>query len=66
MPDGNRRRRHSDNQAKRRWYAQHRAHRFRKRFWAGYTDTQQRETLPAPQLVWALNATACTTVSATV
>jgi hypothetical protein len=34
MPDGKRKRRHSDNMAKRRWYAQHRARRFRRRFWS--------------------------------
>ena len=33
MPDGKRKRRHSGNPAKRRWYALHRAHRFRRRFW---------------------------------
>lgn len=33
MPDGSRKRRHSDNLAKRRWYAWHRARRFRRRFW---------------------------------
>jgi hypothetical protein len=32
MPDGTRKRRHSDNHAKRRWYAQHRARRFNRRF----------------------------------
>ena len=33
MPDGKRKRRHSGNLAKRRWYALHRARRFRRRFW---------------------------------
>jgi hypothetical protein len=33
MPDGKRKRRHSGNAAKRRWYALHRARRFRRRFW---------------------------------
>jgi hypothetical protein len=33
MPDGKRKRRHSGNVAKRRWYALHRARRFRRRFW---------------------------------
>jgi hypothetical protein len=33
MPDGKRKRRHSRDQAKRRWYALHRARRFRRRFW---------------------------------
>jgi len=33
MSDGRRRRRHSEDQAKRRWYALHRARRFRRRFW---------------------------------
>jgi hypothetical protein len=32
MPDGKRKRRHSQNLAKRRWYALHRARRFFKRF----------------------------------
>jgi len=32
MPDGKRKRRHSANQAKRTWYALHRAVRFAKRF----------------------------------
>lgn len=32
MPDGTRKRRHSANQWKRQWYAEHRARRFRKRF----------------------------------
>ena len=32
MPDGTRKRRHSDNHAKRRWYAQHRARRFSRHF----------------------------------
>jgi hypothetical protein len=38
MPDGTRKRRHSGSMAKRRWYAQHRAIRFRRRFGLG-TDT---------------------------
>jgi hypothetical protein len=33
MPDGNRKRRHSLDAAKRRWYAFHRSRRFRRRFW---------------------------------
>lgn len=33
MPDGKRKRRHSQDQAKRRWYALHRARRFKRRFW---------------------------------
>ncbi len=33
MPDGKRKRRHSSDQAKRRWYATHRSRRFRRRFW---------------------------------
>jgi hypothetical protein len=33
MPDGNRKRRHSPDEAKRRWYAIHRSRRFRRRFW---------------------------------
>lgn len=33
MPDGKRKRRHSSNEAKRRWYALHRARRFKRRFW---------------------------------
>jgi hypothetical protein len=32
MPDGRRKRRFSSNQAKRSWYARHRAERFRRRF----------------------------------
>ncbi len=32
MPDGKRKRRHSENTAKRQWYALHRARRFRRRF----------------------------------
>jgi hypothetical protein len=32
MPDGKRRRRQSSNPARRRWYALHRARRFRRRF----------------------------------
>ena len=32
MPDGKRKRRHSQNKAKRQWYALHRAIRFAKRF----------------------------------
>jgi hypothetical protein len=35
MPDGKRKRRHSQDQAKRRWYAMHRARRFRRQFWLG-------------------------------
>ena len=35
MPDGKRKRRHSPNPAKRRWYAQHRARRFIRRFGLG-------------------------------
>ena len=62
MPDGNRRRRHSDNQAKRRWYAQHRARRFRKRFWSGYTDTRQREDTPSGPLVWSFDVPVSATV----
>ena len=34
MPDGKRRRRHSQDPAKRRWYALHRAIRFQRWFWA--------------------------------
>jgi hypothetical protein len=33
MTDGKRKRRHSPDQAKRRWYATHRSRRFRRRFW---------------------------------
>ena len=33
MPDGKRKRRHSPDEAKRRWYAIHRSRRFRRRFW---------------------------------
>jgi hypothetical protein len=33
MPDGKRKRRHSEDEAKRRWYALHRARRFKRRFW---------------------------------
>jgi hypothetical protein len=32
MPDGRRKRRFSPNQARRRWYAQYRSHRFCRRF----------------------------------
>jgi hypothetical protein len=32
MPDGRRKRRHSDNHARRRWYAEHRSRRFGRRF----------------------------------
>ena len=32
MPDGKRKRRFSSNLARRRWYAQHRSHRFCRRF----------------------------------
>ena len=32
MPDGKRKRRHSENKAKREWYALHRSKRFVKRF----------------------------------
>lgn len=32
MPDGSRKRRHSPNAARSRWYAQHRSVRFRRRF----------------------------------
>ena len=35
MPDGKRKRRHSENAAKRRWYAYHRAKRFARRFLMG-------------------------------
>jgi hypothetical protein len=60
MPDGNRRRRHSDNQAKRRWYAQHRARRFRKRFGAGgYTDSRQQQKVPPGTLVWSFDVPLC-------
>jgi hypothetical protein len=37
MPDGKRKRRHSVNQARRRWYAQHRSRRFCRRF--GWGDS---------------------------
>jgi hypothetical protein len=37
MPDGKRNRRHSPNQCKRQWYAEHRSRRFRKRF--GLSDS---------------------------
>ena len=32
MPDGSRKRRLSENPTRRRWYAEHRARRFRRRF----------------------------------
>jgi len=32
MPDGSRKRRHSENQARRQWYAHHRSVRFSRRF----------------------------------
>jgi hypothetical protein len=32
MPDGKRKRRHSENLSKRRWYARHRSLRFARRF----------------------------------
>jgi len=35
MPDGKRKRRHSPNQCKRQWYAEHRSRRFCKRFGLG-------------------------------
>jgi hypothetical protein len=37
MPDGKRKRRHSVNQARRQWYAQHRSRRFCRRF--GWTNS---------------------------
>ncbi|QDU31275.1 hypothetical protein ETAA8_64280 [Anatilimnocola aggregata] len=37
MPDGKRKRRHSVNAARRRWYAQHRSRRFSRRF--GWNDS---------------------------
>jgi hypothetical protein len=40
MPDGKRKRRHSQDQAKRRWYALHRARRFRRRFWLGLPKSE--------------------------
>lgn len=50
MPDGKRKRRHSGNLAKRRWYALHRARRFRRRFWlhpehAGLSFAPPRQVL---------------------
>jgi hypothetical protein len=39
MPDGKRKRRHSVNQARRRWYAQHRSRRFSRRFGWGETNS---------------------------
>ncbi|WP_254511800.1 hypothetical protein [Anatilimnocola floriformis] len=39
MPDGKRKRRHSVNQARRRWYAQHRSRRFSRRFGWGETSS---------------------------
>lgn len=40
MPDGKRKRRHSVNQARRRWYAQHRSRRFSRRFgWGENTSS---------------------------
>jgi hypothetical protein len=57
MPDGNRRRRHSANQAKRRWYAEHRARRFRRRFWSGNSRTQQPQTQPSEQVIWSFSTT---------
>jgi len=45
MPDGQRKRRHSPNASKRRWYAHHRALRFARRF-AGprHAETAARMT----------------------
>jgi hypothetical protein len=37
MPDGKRKRRHSQDRAKRRWYAFHRSCRFRRRFFTPST-----------------------------
>ena len=43
MPDGKRKRRHSTNPARRRWYANHRARRFARRIWeAANADQDNR------------------------
>ena len=43
MPDGKRRRRHSTNPARRRWYANQRARRFARRIWeAANAETGNR------------------------
>lgn len=44
MPDGKRKRRHSQDQAKRRWYALHRARRFCRRFWLGLPKSESEST----------------------
>ena len=62
MPDGNRKRRHSDNEAKRRWYAQHRARRFRRRFWSGASKPDHLRNVPSPHLIWAYTSPAGATV----
>ena len=41
MPDGSRKRRHSMDSARRRWYADHRSRRFSRRF--GW-DAQEQQT----------------------
>ncbi len=57
MPDGKRKRRHSQDQAKRRWYALHRARRFRRRFWSRFlksdnegVDSASRDELLSPSV----------------
>lgn len=53
MPDGKRKRRHSIDRAKRRWYAFHRSSRFVRRFGLGEPDaglTRSPSTLTEPVL----------------
>jgi hypothetical protein len=59
MPDGTRRRRHSPIHAKRRWYAEHRAERFARRFniSSGANSASWKTETPELSMTLALDVT---------
>lgn len=56
MSDGRRKRRHSEDQAKRRWYAIHRARRFRRRFWLLGRDSERPSLILSFCIRWPSDA----------
>lgn len=56
MPDGKRKRRHSLNEAKRRWYALHRSRRFRRRFWLLASKSSRPSVILAFPGTWPSDA----------
>lgn len=51
MPDGKRKRRFSQNRARRRWYAEHRSRRFSRRFgWGVLNESPRPEGIVAAKI----------------